>query len=177
MSAIVVYYSGKGSNRFLASKAGEELKCEVVELKPRAPGAVLLATATKISFGNKALKNDFSSYDRVVLCGPLYMGSVAAPCNDFIRKYGKKIKTIDMITCCASTDEKKDDTFGYGKVFAKLKQRLGSKIGEVEAFPVELLLPEDQKDNSDAMMSTRMNESNFSGTIKERLDSFVAKIK
>lgn len=177
MNTIVVYYSGKGSNNYLAHKAATALKCEAVELQPRAPGLVILATAIKISFGNKRFKQEFNGFERVLLCGPLYMGSIAAPCNDFIRKYGRNIKKIDFITCCGSTDAKKDETFGYGKVFGKLKPRLGEKAGVFEAFPIELLLPEDQRGNDEAMMNTRMNESSFTGAIKERLDSFIEKIK
>ncbi|MDC7225769.1 MAG: hypothetical protein PQJ61_03270 [Spirochaetales bacterium] len=176
MNMVVVYYSGKGSNKFLAGKAADALDCEAVELKPRAPGLVMPATATKISFGNKPVTQDIAGFDRVVLCGPLYMGSIAAPCSDFIRKYGKAAKRIDFITCCGSTDEKKDDTFGYGRVFAKLKECLGSKAGEFEAFPIQLLLPEDKKNNDNEMMNTRMNDDNFNEAVQQRLYSFQSKL-
>lgn len=177
MNIAVFYYSGKGSNKYLAGKAAEALGCDAVELKPRAPGLVMPATALRMSLGNKPVKLDLSSYDRVVLCGPLYMGSLAAPCRDFIRKYAGKIKTLDVITCCGSTDAKKDDTFGYNLIFGKLKARLGSKAGVFEAFPVELLLSEDQKGSDEAMMNTRMNDDTFNEEVKARLASFSARVK
>jgi flavodoxin len=177
MNTAVVYYSGKGSNRYLAGKASEALGCEALELVPRAPGLVLPATLTRISLGNKPFAADFSSYDRVVLCGPLYMGRIAAPCSDFIGKYGKDIKTLDFITCCGSTDDKKDDTFGYGRVFAQLKDRLGDRAGLFEAFPIELLLSEEQRGDDQAMMNTRLNEGNYKDEVSSRLENFISKLK
>ncbi|HAK46892.1 MAG TPA: hypothetical protein DCO79_13365 [Spirochaeta sp.] len=176
MKTIVVYYSGKGSNRFLAGKAADALGCELVELEPRLAPGVIFATAVKLSIGNKQLSQNFEDYDRVVLCGPIYMGSLAAPCSDFLHKYLKKVKKLDFITCCGSTDEKKNETFGYGKVFDKLEKRLGMQAGIFEAFPIELLLGEEQKGNDQAMMNIRMNEENFKGEIIKRLGSFVARI-
>lgn len=176
MKTVVFYYSGKGSNKYLAEKAAEKLECEAVELIPRAPGLVLPATLTGISFGIKPVKEDLSDYDRVVVCGPLYMGKMASPCTDFIRKSLKQIRILDVITCCGSTDEKKDDTFGYNLIFGKLKTRIGSKAGEFEAFPIELLLSEDKKDDSDAMMNTRLSDQTFNDTVKERLNTFIAKL-
>jgi hypothetical protein len=176
MNTIVIYYSGKGSNDYLAKKVAGMLGCEAVEIKPRVKGLVLPATATKISFGNKPIKQDFGGLNRLVLCGPLYMGSIAAPCNDFIRKYEKQIKKFDFITCCGSTDEKKDDTFGYGLVFGKLKERLGSSAGEFEAFPIAMLLPEELKDDDQANMNTRMNDDNYNEAVKARIEDFVKKL-
>ena len=177
MNTVVVYYSGKGSNRYLAGKAAEALGCEALEIAPRAPGLVLPATLTRISFGNKPFAANFNKYDRVVLCGPLYMGRIAAPCRDFIGKYGKEIQNLDFITCCGSTDEKKDDTFGYGRVFGQLKERLGARAGVFEAFPIELVLTEEQKGDDQAMMNTRLNEGNFKGGASSRLEEFISKLK
>lgn len=175
MKTVVVYYSGKGSNRYLAAKAAEALGCEAIELIPRFPG-VLLATLTTLSCGNKPLKLDFAGLDRVVLCGPLYMGRPASPCKDFIRKYSKVVDKIDFITCCGSTDEKKNETFGYELVFSKLKEQLGVKAGVFEAFPVALLLPEELKNDDQANMNTRMNDDNFNEVVQARLNSFITLI-
>ena len=104
------------------------------------------------------------------------MGCLAAPCNDFIRKYEKQIKKLDVITCCGSTDAKKDDTFGYGKVFTRLEERLGDKCGIHEAFPIELVLSDAQKSDDQAMMNTRLNDDNFAGEIGTRLKRFSEKV-
>lgn len=176
MNTIVVYYSGKGSNKYLAQKTAEALSCDLAELVPRAPGLVVAATATKLSFGNKPLKIDPGVYDKVILCGPIYMGRLAAPCTDFIKKYRSRIKTLDILSCCASTDAGRNETFGYGLVFDKLKGNLGSICGITEAFPIGLVLPEDTKEDSQAFMNTRLNDSNFAGKIRERFDTYIKRL-
>ncbi len=176
MNKVVVYYSGKGSNKYLAGKAADALGCKAVEIMPRAPGLVIAATMTKISLGIKPVDMIFENFDRVVVCGPLYIGSIAAPCADFIRKYGKKIKKLDFITCCGSSDEKKDEKLGYGKAFEKLKLSLGNKAGLFEAFPVGLVLSEEQREDDEAMMNARFDDTNFTGAVKERLDAFTEKL-
>lgn len=178
MKTIVVYYSGKGSNKFLAEKTAEALKCGAVELKPRVAGAglVMFATMTKMSFGNRPVKVDFSEYDRVVLCGPLYVGNIASPCSDFIKKYSGQIKHLDFLTCCASTDEKKDDKFGYNTVFQRIEEQLGSRCGVCRAFPIELILTDEQKGDDQAAMNTRLNSDTINDAVQSRIGEFVAQI-
>ena len=62
MNTVVFYYSGKGSNRYLAFRAAEALGCEAVELKPRAAALVLPATLTKISSGIRPVSEDPGSF-------------------------------------------------------------------------------------------------------------------
>ena len=176
MKTVVIYYSGKGGNSYLAHKLAEALECDAVRLDPRAPGLVLPATLTKISFGIKPLDIDFSGFDRVVLCGPLYMGNIAAPCNDFLKKYGLRVKTLDFVTCCASNDDKKDDKFGYNTVFARLKEQFGGRCGVCRAFPVELILSEEQKGNDQATLNTHLSEENYNDAVRDRLDEFVGQL-
>ena len=176
MKTVVIYYSGKGGNRYLANKTAEALGCEAVGLKPRVPALVMPATMMKISFGLKPLKIDFGSYDRVVLCGPLYVGNIAAPCSDFIKKYGERIKLIDFMTFCASTDEKKDEKFGYNTVFKRLKEQLGDRLGVCRAFPVELILSEAQKGNDQATMNTHLREETFNEAVRIRLNDYVGEL-
>ena len=173
MKTKVFYYSGKGSNKYLAEKTAEALGCEAVKLSPRAAALVMPATALGFSFGLKPVNKDMEELDRVVLCGPLYMGRIAAPCKDFIKKYGKQIKVLDVISCCGSTDEKKDEKFGYGQIFSKVKEQVGNTAGIFTAFPIELLLGEDQRGDDQAMMNTRMNDQTFNEKVEERLNKFV----
>ncbi|MBI9105235.1 MAG: hypothetical protein JEZ04_00735 [Spirochaetales bacterium] len=175
---VVVYYSKNGSNKYLAEKTAEVLKCEALPLRPRVSPflLLLLASATKISLGNRTLKIDLNDYDSIVLCGPVWMGLVIAPLSDFIRKHKDDIKKLNFITCCGSTDEGKNDKFGYATVFTKIKELLGDKCGVCEAFPVELVLPEDQKGDDQRMMNTILSDSNFTGEIKARFDAFIGEL-
>ena len=75
------------------------------------------------------------------------MGRLCPPCLDFLRAAQKRHLVVHLITCCGSTDAKKDEPFGYGRLFAELKGRFGAALGQTQAFPIELIVPEDQRAN------------------------------
>lgn len=54
MKTIMVYYSRKGSNKFLAKKIAEKLNCEITEIKPKLNSHLLMLMG--FNFGNKQLK-------------------------------------------------------------------------------------------------------------------------
>lgn len=176
---IVVYYSNTGNNRYLAERTAEALGSEIVTIKPRvAPHLLLLlASATKISPGNRKMEKDFGTYESVILCGPIWMGQVVAPLSDFLKKYGNQIKKLHFITCCGSKDSTKDDRFGYAHVFRKIRNIAGDRSGEFRAFPVELSLPEEKRNNDQAMMEARLNDESFKGELEKRLGDFISAIK
>lgn len=175
MKTLVAYYSGNGSNRFLAEKTASDLDAQLVELVPRVKGLVIPATFLKIGFGNRNITVNPASYDSIIVCGPIYMGNLAAPCYHFIRKFGKSAKTLNVITCCASKDSAKDETFGYNRLFTKLRGT-GMVNGICQAFPVELVVPADQQSDDEVMMNTRLSEENFNGEIHRRHQEFIAAV-
>lgn len=178
MKIIVVYYSHTGNNKYLADKTASELNCKTVEIKPRmgAHLSLILASATKISWGIKNIDEDFSQYDSIILCGPIWMGQIISPLYDFLKKYKKQIKKLHFITCCGRKDSTREDKFGYSHVFKKLEALMNEKTGMMEAFPIELILPEKDKENDQAMMNARLNDSTFKGDIEKRLKDFTEKI-
>ena len=89
MKTIVVYYSNKGSNKYLAGKISKKLSCPIEEIKPRLN--VFLLFLMKIHLGIKPLKHKIKEYDRVILCGPIWMGKLIPPLRSFIKKYNNKI--------------------------------------------------------------------------------------
>lgn len=175
MKTIVIYYSGKGSNRYLAKKIATELNYDIEELRPRIGNRLLLMMG--MSGGIKKLKNDLKDYERVVLCGPIWMGQFIAPLKSFVKKYKNKIKELVFVTCCASGFDKKDEKFGHGLVFKKVKDLLGEKCTHCEAFPVSLVLPEDKKQDAQAVMNTRLSDENFKGKAEEIFDGFIKRIR
>lgn len=100
---IVVYYSKKGNNRFLAKKVAQKLQCDTEELKPRLNAQLPLLMG--ISFGNKKIQKNISDYDRVILCGPIWMGKFIAPLKNFVKTHKEKINKLVFITCCGSSYE------------------------------------------------------------------------
>jgi flavodoxin len=170
---IVVYYSNNGSNRFLAHKIAEHLSCKVEELRPRVRSHLLLLFGPPL--GNKPIKNDLTAFHRVVLVGPIWMGRFIPPLKDFVRKNKRMIKKLIFVTCCGSSFEVKDEKFGHDLVFQKVRELFGGPL-QCEAFPIPLVLPDDQKEDPQLIMNTRLSEDNFKGEIQRRFDEFIKKI-
>ena len=178
MKTIVYYYSHKGSNRFLANKIAGDLKCEMEEIKPRLNSHLLMLTG--LNLGNRKLKTKVEDYDRVILCGPIWMGKLIVPLKNFINKHINKhlskINKLIFVTCCGSSFKNKDDKFGHNHVLNEVKSILKDKCLHCEAFPIGLVLPEDQKEDSDAFMKVHLNDENFKGEIVEIYNAFKQKI-
>lgn len=175
MKTLVLYYSRKGSNAFLAHKISETLNCDIEEIKPRIN--TFLFILMNVNFGIKPIKNKIDNYDKIILCGPIFVGRFITPLKSFIKKYRKQINKLVFVTCCGSTYDKKDEKFGHGLVFSKIKSLLNDKCNYCEAFPIDLVLTEDQKDDEAAFMNTHLSDSNFKGEIQERFDKFIQRIK
>lgn len=165
MKTIVYYYSNKGSNRYLANKIAKDLNCKIEEIKPRLNAHLLMLMG--INFGNAKLKSNCADYDRVILCGPIWMGKLIVPLKNFVKKNISKINNFVFVTCCGSTFEKKDEKFGHNLVFNQVKEIAGEKCKHCEAFPISLILTEEQRKDPDADMKYHLNDENFKGEIVE----------
>ncbi len=171
---IVIFYSNKGSNRYLAKRISENLNCEIEEIKPKIDAHLFLLFG--LSFGNKKPKINLAAYDRVVLCGPIWMGKFIAPLKGFVKKHINNINELVFATCCGSSFDMKDKKFGHGLVFKEIKEMLKGKCIHCEAFPITLVIPDDNKENPDTVMKTRLTDDNFKGEILNRFNDFIKKI-
>ncbi len=170
-NTIVIYYSNKGSNKYLAEKISKELSCEIEAIRPRLNSFFLFLM--NIHFGNRSLKKDIEKYERVILVGPIWVGKFIPPLRSFVQKYSSGIKKLVFVTCCGSPYAKKDEKFGHGLVFKEIEGILKEKCTLCQAFPIDLILPEDKKDDPDSLMKTRLNDDNFNGEIRERFNEFI----
>ncbi|MHC1690318.1 MAG: flavodoxin family protein [Bacteroidales bacterium] len=178
MKTIVVYYSRTGSNKYLAEKIAQSLNCDIEEIVPHFNLFFFVAVSSllKKSPGIKTLRHNLPEYDKIVLCGPVFMGTFISPLRGFIRKYEHNIKQLYFACCCASSDATKDDKFGHGSVFKMAKDILKEKLVFCEAFPIPLVVPEDKQKDSDLIMKTRLSDSNFNGEIQKRFENFIQKL-
>ncbi|MDA3955714.1 flavodoxin domain-containing protein [Oceanispirochaeta sp.] len=162
MKGLVVFYSATGSNRYLAQKIAEKSGFEMEEIHPRVNALFpqLLASLTKIGVGNRAIRRNFTEYDRIILCGPIWMGQVIYPLRSFIQKYKSQINKLYFLSCCGGGDEQKDSKFGYETVFFKMRSLLGDKFVSGFALPTQLLVKPGQRE--DELMKTRLSAENFS---------------
>jgi flavodoxin len=174
MKTIVVYYSSKGSNKYLAEKISKTLGCELEEINPRLN--VFLLFLMNIHLGIRPLKQNINKYEIVILCGPIWMGKFIPPLHSFVKKYFSQINKLIFVTCCGSTDAKKDEKFGHGLVFKEVENLLKDKCVLCQAFPIGLVLPDDKKEDTDAFMKTHLNDENFKGEIQEKFDNFIRKV-
>lgn len=171
---IVVYYSRKGSNKYLAGRISRSLSCELEEIKPRMN--VFLLFLMNLHLGIKPLKHNIEDYDTVILCGPVWMGKLIPPLRSFIKNYFKNINKLIFVTCCGSTDTKKDEKYGHGLVFKEVINMFKDRSILCQAFPVGLVLPDDKKEDADAFIKMHLNDENFKGEILERFDNFIEKV-
>ena len=174
MKPLVVYYSNKGSNKYLAKKISVTLSCDIEEIRPRLN--VFMLFLMNIHLGIKPLKRNIEEYDALILCGPIWMGKFIPPLRSFVKKYRNKIRKLVFVSCCGSPYKKKDEKFGHGLVFKEVERILNEKCILCQAFPVGLVLPDGQKEDPDAFMKTHLNDDNFKGEIQERFDDFIDKI-
>jgi hypothetical protein len=177
MKTLVVYYSNTGNNRYLAEKIAHRLGCDSEAIKPRLnffPFLVLLSIVKK-SMGIGNLRHRVNEYDRIVLCGPIWMGLLISPLHDFVKKYRTDIRKLFFVTCCGSGDAAKEDKFGHGLVFRKVQNMLGDACALCEAFPIGLVLPADKKGDDSAMMKARLSDQTFTGEIQKRFETFIQK--
>lgn len=174
MKNIVIYYSKGGNNRFIAHKIAGHLHCHIEEIKPRCNARFFLLFG--LHFGNKKLKADLSSYEQVILCGPVWMGKFIAPLKSFVKTHQNNIKRLIFVTCCGSSFEDKDKKFGHGLVFQEVKNQLQDKCVRCEAFPISMLLSESEKQDPKAVMNARLTRENFGGEMEKQLNHFLLDI-
>jgi flavodoxin len=175
MKDIVIFYSNKGNNRYLANKIAKDMDCEIQEIKPRIDWPLLFWLG--INFGINKIKVDLTNFDRIILVGPIWMGKFIVPLKAFVKRYYKKINKMIFVTCCGSSYEKKDEQFGHGLVFKQVQEIMQEKCIRCDAFPIVLVVPEDKLDDGKYVMDTRLSDANFLGEIKERYESFIENLK
>lgn len=175
MNAMVYYYSHKGSNRFLAHRIANDLNCEIEEIKPRLNAHVLMLMG--LNLGNRKLKAKVENYDRVILCGPIWIGKLIVPLKNFVVKYRPKIKKLIFVSCCGSSFKDKDNKYGHNLVFNQVRGLLNDKCLHCEAFPIDLFAPAELKEDPSAFMKVHLNSENFNGEIVDMYDAFIQRIK
>jgi flavodoxin len=177
MKTLVAYYSNTGSNNYLAEKIARVLECDSEAIKPRFDffPALLFFSLARASMGIKTFDHKVNEYDRIILCGPIWMGQLISPLHDFIRRYHESIKSLYFVTCCGSSDAAKEEKFGHALVFRKVKNILGDKCVSCDAFPIGLVLKGSTQEVNNAIMKTRLSDQNFTGEIQKRFESFIQK--
>lgn len=170
MKRVVYFYSSTGNNRFLAEHLGRDLECPVEELLPNQEAGtwMMFKSFFKIGTTPQPLKHQPKNFDKIYLCGPIWMGTLISPLRGFLKTYRNHIKELVFVTVCGSTPEQRNQKFGYEKVFSEVK-KLGGCISKVDtvALSIALTLPKEKWNDSELIMQTRLSEKNFSGVFEQ----------
>ena len=174
MNTLVTYYSHTGNNRFLARQIAEKLEADIEEIKPLVNAHLLLLSG--LGLGIKKLQKNPGDYDRVIVCGPVWMGSFIYPLRKFMEKYQNLVKEWLFISCCGSSYKLKDDKYGHEMVFRKIKKTFPELNIQCRALPITMTMPDDKQEDPKAMMETRLTEENFKGLYLEKFNELMREI-
>ncbi|MBN2617678.1 MAG: hypothetical protein JXR64_05135 [Spirochaetales bacterium] len=168
---LVVYYSKNGSSKYLAQRLGRELLCDVEPLVPRINSffTVLLG----LTLGLKKIRVNVEDYNKIIICSPIWMGQLLSPVRSFINKYSNNATKCYLALSCASSEESKNDKFGYNTVIKKFEELTGDKFVSAHAFSVLKVIPPSNAKNDDIIMKTTFNDENFKNVILNEFSDFI----
>jgi len=113
MNTVVVYYSRSGSTKNAAGIIAGKLGCERIEIINSDPRKGIfgflksgMEAASKKIVKIAPLEQDFSVYDRVIVCTPVWANNMSSPIRSFLCGHHKELNKI----CCLATclDPKED---------------------------------------------------------------------
>jgi flavodoxin len=118
MATIVVYYSMNGHVKKAAEDYAAKNGFETLELKEPKPrtgtsGFVKSGFQATFKIGSKIVKpeRDFSLYEKVIVCSPIWAGKLSAPVRTFLRKYGKSCKALEYVIMHADKEKTFSEVF------------------------------------------------------------------
>ena len=106
MKRIIVFYSYSGNTKDIAYKIREKYNYDLVEIKTVEDYSedyeAVLASEEKLvpldyQPDIEKIDVDFSKYDEIILCTPVWWYSVASPVNTFLHTYDLKNKPLIVV--------------------------------------------------------------------------------
>lgn len=135
MKTLVVYFSRKGYVKKAALKAAKEANGDLYEIKTseRTEGILGFWWCGRFNMHRWPMKLtgqdvDTSSYDRVIICSPIWVFTVCAPVLAFAQQHSGRIKSVDYILVHFCGIMK------YEKTIARLDSILGVRHGSLTSI-------------------------------------------
>ncbi len=101
---LVAYYSRKGHVRAIAEDYAKRHNCQLLEIRDTINRKGILGfinagrqSRKKIATPIEPIKIDVSSFEKVVVCTPVWAGGCACSIRTFLRDFGSQIKELDYI--------------------------------------------------------------------------------
>ena len=114
MKTLVVYYSRKGNTEKVALAKAKELEADflAIDTIENVAGYNGFRNCAKFAFSKKEMilfpyDTDISSYEKVIICSPIWFSGLSAPMKTFIKKEKHNIRKAEYIfTHALQTDVK-----------------------------------------------------------------------
>ncbi|MCK5773606.1 MAG: hypothetical protein KAH57_07430 [Thermoplasmata archaeon] len=124
MRTLVVYYSRSGNTRKAAAKLRDALSCDILEIDDGVKRNGIIGyfrcavhAIKKKAFPLEPMDKDPSGYDMVVLCTPIWAGTMSTPIRSFVSRFKHQIKRHSIVCAQGSVKEQ--------KIFAPMKEIMG----------------------------------------------------
>jgi hypothetical protein len=134
MTDCVVFYSLTGKSRETAERLAKAMSADLVEIveeQPRKPGFLGYMGATLDSLRKRKPKiKDTPSVgagDRVILCGPIWLGRIAGPLRTWLDQHGKRVSQLVWVPHSGAGGE-------WTKATAELTELMGRAPSHVAPF-------------------------------------------
>lgn len=176
---LVIYYSKTGNSEFLAKKLSRAFECDLKRIVPKINSLFLLylLSLLKISVPINLTVKEMKEYDELIIFGPIWGGLLISPLRSILKKGVSASRKIHFALSCETSDEDKDNKYGYANVLNEAKKIGGMSVKTTAAFSTSLIRSENESSSPTLSKKVKITEENFKGRIGERLEEFVAKIK
>ncbi len=175
---LVTYYSNTGNSEFLAKKLAAKLECDIKRIVPKIDKVLVLFLLSlfRISIPTNITVKEMEEYDEVLMLGPIWGGLLISPLRSILKKCVRASNKIHFILTCETSEEAKNDKYGYAKVLSDAKKVGGATVIATEVFSTSLIKGEEESKHSKLSDKVKITEDNFKGKIKEKFEQFVSKV-
>lgn len=120
---------------------------------------------------------EIEEYDELIIFGPIWGGLLISPLRNTLKKCVRASREIHFALSCETSDEDKDNKYGYARVLNEAKKIGGLSVKNTAAFSTSLVRSKTESLNPRLSKKVKITEENFKGEIGERLEEFVVRIK
>lgn len=174
---VIFCYSKTGNSQFIAEKLAKALDCPIEQIKPMFNNTIFLfiLSALNIPISTNISKEKITSYDEIILIGPIWGGTLIAPIQSVLKKCIGLQKPVHFAVTCETKESDQDTKYGYNQVLNKVKQIGGNLVKTTTAFSMTLVEGYDATKN-EIITKPKINEANYSEALKARVNALLEKI-
>ena len=175
---MILYFSKTGNTAFLAHQLSDMIGAEkkAVSVWPSGIGLVFLLSTLGVNLKTNIRDQDIKAFKKIIVLGPVWGGSLISPLRSLIKLCVRNEKPIFFGVTCETSDDQKEDNYGYSQVLAKAREMGYPFVRYAEAFSTALVAKGDIKFNPDPNKKVKFTQDNFHGEVVTRLEAFANKI-